>query len=167
MKIENKNYLFFIAIIAILAVAVAVPLLLNKKGSNQEVTTSPSASPSLSATPELGIKSVSSASPSPGVNILEGSYQDWFNQLDPQGRVLGLRPGCSSVVPSNVTYKNNTLIMIDNTYTSDALTLKIGDRSYDLAPHAWHLTTLYSAKLPIDLTISCGGIELGSVRLEK
>ena len=105
--------------------------------------------------------------PKPHIEIGEvNTYQQLFEKMDPENRVLGIYSECQSIVPSNLSYDNNTEIMIDNTRSSQPHVLKIGPKEYSLDAGAWMLTTLSSETVPVDLSIMCENIELGSIRLE-
>ncbi len=85
--------------------------------------------------------------------------------MDPQNRVLGIYNECDYIVPSNVTYKNNTEVMLDNTRSKQTVVLKIGNKDYTLAGGAWNTVTLSSPTVPATMQIFCKSIELGSIDL--
>ncbi|KKT82026.1 MAG: hypothetical protein A3B99_02220 [Candidatus Yanofskybacteria bacterium RIFCSPHIGHO2_02_FULL_44_12b] len=133
------------------------------QGGGGENLTSSSPSPSPSPTAEVQL----SPGPTPGLIVDEVKDADyWARLLDPESRYFVLFPGCEKIYPSNVTFKNDIVIMLDNRLSDQPQTLRIGDRSFDLEPRGWYLTTLHSSKLPARLTMFCGSIELGQIDLE-
>ena len=95
------------------------------------------------------------------------SYETWVDELDAENKYTVIDDTCSNIKPSNVTYKNNSLIMLDNSASPNSHILKIGNLNHNLAAGKWYLITLSSSTLPADLVIFCEGIELGSIRLEQ
>ena len=68
-------------------------------------------------------------SPLPAMTAQETpNYDAWKKALNPLNRYLALDKDCTSSVPSQVTYPNNTQIMLDNTASDVARVLKIGSR---------------------------------------
>jgi len=128
----------------------------------------PSQSVSASATPMVTPKlSRASAKPTPGLAFSEvKDYKYWADMLDPLYRHLILDKDCTYMEPSQVSYPNNTKVMIDNGYSSVARIIKIGDGEYYLDAGGWILATLSSKSLPAGLKISCGSMELGRIDLE-
>jgi hypothetical protein len=161
MKIGKKDIIFWILI-----AAVAVTLIFILKPDNkQNALNSPSPTPTATPTVTPGNSKV--PTPTPGYLIVKESrtYQGWFDELDPENRVLRVYSECDYIVPSNLTYKNNTKIMLDNTGSSENHVLKIGGKEYNLEAGLWYLVTLSSPTVPARLPIFCKGIELGEVEL--
>jgi hypothetical protein len=77
-------------------------------------------------------------------------------------RIL-LASDCQSANPSNMNFKNGTRIMLDNTLSSEARVIKIGNNSYKIIAHGWTFVTLYSKELPANLPMYCGSMELGQL----
>ena len=94
------------------------------------------------------------------------NYYTLAVSLDKENRYFAIDADCMSINPSNVVYKNNTQIMLDNAASDKARVLKIGGREYSLDAHAWILATLSSTELPIRLPIFCGSMELGQIELQ-
>ncbi len=168
MKIAKKTYLY-LAVVAVGVVLILVSQVkqVNKRSSNDTVFgVSPSPSTSVRVSPHPSPRL--SPGPTPGIKaeMVINRYKDLVAQLGPENRRLAIDSSCSTIVPSNLIYKNNTQVMLDNTASVESRTLKIGDRSYELAARGWYITTLYSAKLPAKLTIFCGKMELGQIDLE-
>lgn len=165
----NKNYLYGALACAVLVVALILKFQNNPADNIEDHSSNLEAIPSSSVSPSASPLLSSGPTPksSPGVNIkVEKGYMDWAVELDKDSRYFIVNENCGGVTPSNVIIKNNSLIMLDNSKSSQPQTVRIGERSYDLPAYNWHLTTLYSAKVPADLGIYCGGVELGSIRLE-
>ena len=139
-----------------------------KKGENIadfSLSPTPTISPEISPTNAPVIKTTSN--PKPGIiaqDIKDFNY--WFQQLDPQNRVLAVYDECSYMVPSNVAYPNNTQVMLDNTRSEQNHILKIGTKEYALSAKEWQLVTFSSPTLPINMTIFCKNIELGQIELQ-
>ncbi len=173
MKIDKKTYIY-LAIAAVGVVLIAMSQVnrggsdLNKENSNVSgASPSTSISPVISLRPSLGASIKPTPKPTPGIKIeVINRYKDMAAQFDIGARHLVLDETCSTIVPSNVAYKNNTQIMLDNTASTEPRTLRVGDRSYEIAAKGWYITTLYSDKLPAQLTIFCGNIELGQLDLK-
>lgn len=160
----KKNiYIYSIIAIAIVGGAIFWMSQNNKAGNVTVSTISPNPSQSLvpSPTPKTTVK------PTPGINVTESdTYLYWFNLLNPKNRVLRLDENCTSIVPSQVSYPNNTQIMIDNTFSSSPRILKIGNLEYSFKANNWGLITLSSTTLPAKLTMFCGSMELGQLDLQ-
>lgn len=108
----------------------------------------------------------SSPKPTPKLVAQEvNQYQYWVETLEPINRRLALNENCTSIVPSQVSYPNNTQIMLDNTFSSSPHVLKIGDQEYSIPANDWQLTTLSDLKLPARLNMFCGSMELGQIEL--
>jgi hypothetical protein len=172
MKIEKNIYIYTIIAVVIIG-GVVFWMGQNKKGGgNVEVSSlvSPSPTPSQSfvpsQTPKVSAKN--SPKPTPTLDVkVTSSYQGWVDVLDPIGRHLVLNEDCTTIVPSQIAYPNNTKIMLDNTFSTLPHILKIGSQGYSLDAHSWIMITLSSKELPTRLTIFCGSMELGGITLEK
>ncbi|MGD0976860.1 MAG: hypothetical protein ABR875_01005 [Minisyncoccia bacterium] len=173
MKIEKNVYIYSIIIVVIIGTAIYWMSRNNKTGnliSAPTLTSSSSPSPSPertlipNKTPEI-IKN--SAKPTPGLIVKEiSNYKYWVDLLEPLNRRLSLDKDCSSIVPSQVDYPNNTQIMLDNTSSTLPRILKIGSQEYSLSANGWILVTLGNSELPAKLTMFCGSMELGQITLE-
>lgn len=166
----SKNYLSSI-LVTIVIVSVAV-FLVNKMNKTEDSTDFPditfSPEPSLSPTPIPTPTPKPSVKPTPTIIFEETmNYEQLTKTLGEKGRWLVLAPDCSTIVPSNVNYYNNTQIMLDNTASKVRHILKIGGREYLLEAGEWFLTTLSSPTLPAPLPIYCGTLELGRIDLIK
>ena len=129
-----------------------------------DTTTSVSPTPTPIQSPNLPKNSVK---PTPGLIFTEEKgYQYWVDLLSPLGRHLILDENCTSIVPSQVAYPNNTQIMLDNTLSAEPRVLKIGDKEYSLKAQEWSFVTLSSTTLPAKLTMFCGSMELGQLDLQ-
>ena len=165
----NKNYLYFGSVA--LALVVVALFVINRGDRSDDAglllptqtpvigelqTATPTSNPSMTGkpTPALDFKVV---------NNFE-SLASRFD-LDGNRRLIILNDSCSELLPSQVAYKNNTEIMIDNTRSSESHILKIGGREYSVGAGAWILTTLSSSVVPTTLTIFCGSMELGAIDL--
>ena len=116
MNIAKKDYPFWVLIAV--GVCVVVFLLMSKGGNKGE-----EAMVSASPTP------VGSVQPTPGLIVTEGgSYRDLLVQFD--GFRIALDANCQSAQPSNVSFKNMTQIMLDNSASDQHRTVKIGDRIF-------------------------------------
>lgn len=130
------------------------------------ISTSISPSPTQSTTPTPKLLK-NSPKPTPGIIIRElTGYKYWADLLEPLNQRLVLDENCTTIVPSQVSYPNNTQIMLDNTFSSNPHVLKIGSREYSLKANEWLLVTLSSTQLPAHLTMFCGAMELGQLDLE-
>jgi len=130
----------------------------------------PSSVPSPTPLPTPRVSPKASLQPKPTPTLIfkeEMTYEQLTEALGAKGRWLALAPDCSYIVPSNVTYYNNTEIMLDNTASNVRHILKIGGREYLLEAGEWFLTTLSSPNLPAQLPIYCGTLELGRIDLIK
>ncbi|KKS13425.1 MAG: hypothetical protein A2735_00425 [Candidatus Yanofskybacteria bacterium RIFCSPHIGHO2_01_FULL_41_21] len=120
--------------------------------------------PTPTPTPKL---TKSTPKPSPKIIITEvNQYQFLVDWLDPLNRRLTLDRDCTSIVPSQVAYPNNTQIMLDNTFSPKAQVIKIGTKEYSVTANGWLLVTLVSSELPAKLTMFCGSMELGQLDLQ-
>jgi len=109
----------------------------------------------------------STPKPSPGIVVKEvNQYQSLVDWLDPLNRRITLDENCTSSVPSQVAYPNNTQIMIDNTLSAEPRVLEIGGQDYPVEAHGWILTVLSRSELPAQLKMFCGSMELGQLDLE-
>ncbi len=155
--------------VAVVIIGVASFLFANKADRPEDIAASLSPTPALTATSTPGQTprlSNNNPKPTPGIVITEVmSYEDWVRWLDPQNRRLALDENCSSIVPSQLEYLNDTEIMLDNTASAKPRILKIGGREYSLDARGWILTTLHSDTLPAQLSVYCGSIELGRLDL--
>jgi hypothetical protein len=165
-----KKPIILWTLIAIAIIAVGAMLFVNKKG---DVTISPSSSPLPSESPNQSIAPTPTSTPkktttaTPGIKAEEvNSYEYLFNRMDPENRVFGIYAECQLIIPSNLTHKNNTEVMLDNTRSTKDHTLKIGDKEYALKAGEWRLVTLSSPTIPIAMKTFCEGIELGQIDLE-
>lgn len=161
----KKVYLYII-----FAVVVAVAVVMLDKPDMPVDTAdgivSPSPSLSVSATPARSTLPRASLKPTPGILVEDiVTYDQWVAFLEPLNRRLALDKDCTSSVPSQVEYLNNTKIMIDNSASAKARILKIAGREYSIDARAWILTTLSSTKLPAQLPVYCGDIEIGRLDL--
>lgn len=129
------------------------------------VSPSPEQSLNSSKTPELSGNKILKPTPTL-IKEVVGNYQYWVELLDPIGRHLLLDENCTSVIPSQIAYPNNTKIMLDNTLSAESRILKIGNKEYPLEARSWTLITLSSTTLPAKLTMFCGPMELGQLDLE-
>jgi len=166
MKLDKKN-IIFAALVGVIIIAL-VAILTNKKDEDiADFSLSPTPNATLNTSPTDTPTAQVTASPKPGIIMEEvKGYNYWFQQLDSQNRVLGIYDECTYIIPSNVAHKNNVMVMLDNTRSTQALILKIGEKEYSLAAQEWILVTLSSPTLPINLPIFCKGIELGQIELQ-
>jgi len=149
-------------LMTVIVITLAVILVSDDNEDTNILLPSSSESPAPTPTPTASMES-----PKPELIIEEvKDYNYWFNRLDPENRVLAVYDECGYLVPSNVTYKNNTLVMLDNTRSQQTHILKIGKTEYSLAAGAWNTVTLSSPTLPAKMQIFCKGIELGQIDLE-
>jgi hypothetical protein len=165
-----KNiYIYSIIVVAIVGGVIFWASQNGKFNNVADVSTiSPSPSSGQSSVPSQTPKlSKNTPKPTPGIVITEvKNYRYWAELLDPISRRLVLDENCTSIVPSQVSYPNNTQIMLDNTYSALPRVLKIGGQEYSLDAGGWLLVTLSSTKLPAQLTMFCGSMELGRLDLE-
>lgn len=69
-------------------------------------------------------------------------------------------------MPTSVTFKNNTSVLLDNRSPS-ARTVTIGTTKYQLAGYGYKAVTLSSTSLPKELSISCGAsYNVGKILLQ-
>lgn len=80
------------------------------------------------------------------------SYGDAVKEYE--GRRIQFDERCQ-VTPQNPTYKNGTIVMLDNRSAS-AKTVMVGGTKYDLGAYGYRIVTLSSPSLPKELTVSCG-----------
>jgi len=118
---------------------------------------SPTASPSPSPTAKA-YKPGSSPVATPSK-----SYSDLVKEYE--GRIIQFGDRCQ-VTPLNPTYKNGTSIMLDNR-SSEARTVKVGDKSYNLQGYGYWIINLSSSSLPKELSINCGAaLNVGKILLQ-
>jgi hypothetical protein len=167
----NKN-IYIYTIIAVIIVAGLV-FWMGRNNKADDVTDlsileTLSPSPSQSSTPSQTPKLIKSTpKPSPKLVAKEiNSYQSWVDWLEPLNRHLVLDENCTSIVPSQVAYPNNTQIMFDNTLSPTARILKVGSKEYSLNANDWLVVALSSPTLPAQLTMFCGPMELGQIDLQ-
>lgn len=169
MNISKKIYVISIIIVAMVGATLFWVYKNDKAGNGVEETilNSPSSSPNQSSAPTRSPKATAYIpKPSSGIIITETmSYESWIKWLDPLNRRLVLDKDCTSIVPSQVDYPNDVEVMIDNTASGKARILNIAGREYSLDAHGWILTTLHSDKLPAQLPVYCGDMELGRLDL--
>jgi hypothetical protein len=162
---KNNDIIFWGLLMAM--VATLAFFIFSKTSTDKEPTFTLSPSPSESSVPSPTPTPILTQTPKPKLIIEEKrTYRSWFDELDPENRVLAVYEECAYLVPSNLSYKNNTLVMLDNTRSSQGQILKIGEQNYSLSAGEWYMITLYSKTVPIDLGIFCKNVELGSIRLE-
>lgn len=166
----NKNYLYLILVIAVIGTAFVLyrgyePSDLVNVGVSPDLTQTPILLPS--DQPTITPKPVSSSKPGSGIIIEEKKSHDVLAlEFDEDGnRRLVLNEDCTALIPSQVAYKNNVQIMLDNTYSSKPHILKIGGVEYSLGAGEWFLTTLSRPSIPAQLPIFCGSMELGQIDL--
>jgi hypothetical protein len=170
MKIQQNIHIIFGLILVVL---VGTMLFSMKESGVENKSETEDVSNLFSPTPQVSTsygsvspRPVSSLKPKGEVVIQElPSYQALAKEFDRTNRWLVLDKDCSSIVPSQVDYSNNTQIMLDNTASTKARVLKIGGRQYSLEAGSWILATLSSPTLPMDLPIFCENIELGKLTL--
>ena len=167
----NKNYIYW----AIAAVGITVVAMFLANGGDRvdelaDISPTPDFSLNPEPSPTPTPKPNGSAKPTPGLIVKEvKTYEQLTAEFEQQGRWIAINADCTGLVPSNVTYHNNTEIMLDNTASTERHILKIGSREYLLEAGEWFLTTLSSSTLPVHLPIYCdsNGIELGDILLVK
>jgi hypothetical protein len=167
MKLEKKDYAFALSAVFILIVLYIINM---PSGTDIEEDYKPSPEPSASESvlpSPTPAKSGVIQTNKPELIAKElNDYDYWFNKMDSQNMVLGIYGECTYIVPSNLTYKNNTNVMLDNTRSTKDHVLKIGSTEYALKAGEWKITTLSSKQLPVRLAIFCEGIELGEIELK-
>jgi hypothetical protein len=155
---KRSDYPFWILIAV--AVAVIIILLVTKGngGRNGDGLADGSPSPSVSVSP------VGSNPPPSGLPAGASDYNSLLSQFS--GRRIVFDSSCN-IMPDTTSFKNMTQIMLDNKNSTKPLSVKIGERDYNLVAGGWYLTTLYSYKLPADLAVSCDGKSVGSFSLTQ
>jgi len=170
----NKNIYILIAVVLVI-IAVYFGVRENDKNNNiTENDTTINLSPTMdqlefpTPTPKITSKSlINTAKPTPDLIISEAEdYLSLAKSFDKENRLLILDKDCLSIFPSQVVYANNTKVMLDNTLSAKPRILKIGGREYSLEAGKWIFATLSSEKLPINLTMYCGAMELGQIELK-
>ena len=168
MKIDKNIYTYSVVVVAIVGSAIFwvsrddKDIYVIDTATSTSPTSAPTPTPS--KTPNLPKNSVK---PIPTLIIKEiNSYKYWSEILKPINRRLVLDENCTSIAPSQVAYPNNTQIMLDNTLSAEPRILKIASKGYSLDAYGWLLVTLSSTKLPAQLTMFCGSMELGQLDLE-
>ncbi|GEM_PF-3416014 len=170
----KNTYIYLIIVVAVVGGVVFWLNRDNKTDNTEDISALISSSPIQSLvptptpTPTPTQKSTKSTpKPSPKVIAEEvNQYQSLVDWLDPLNRRLVLDRDCTSIVPSQVAYPNNTQIMLDNTFSPKPQVIKIGAKEYSLTANGWLLVTLSSSELPAKLTMFCGSMELGQLDLE-
>lgn len=83
-----------------------------------------------------------------------------------EGRRIQFGQYCNAI-PTSVTYKNGTSIMLDNR-SGEARHVKVGPTAYNLAGYGWRVITLTSKSLPSTLLLDCGASRnVGTILLQK
>lgn len=160
----KKQYLYLGIGAAFIVVLATVLFTMNGEKPGSELTFSPEPTPDVSPTPSP--TETPKPKPSGSLKVDENSHDYFALQFDEDGnRRLVLNDDCSELVPSQVTYKNNVKIMLDNSYSKNPHTLKIGAKEYYLMAGEWRFETLSSETLPAKLPIFCGTMELGQIDL--
>jgi hypothetical protein len=160
----KKGYIYTITVVIVI-VAIGLLIYRTKETNNNfdifNSLGSPIPTPTATLAPSQTVK------PTPGIIIQDENldYQYWAKKLDPLNRYLALDKDCTSIIPSQIDYPNNTQIMIDNTISDKARILKIGKGEYPISAHGWILITLRSNTLPAQFPIFCGNMELGRLDL--
>jgi len=167
----DKKYVVFLVLVGIVVVALTIAFggNMNRNENIKDFSLSPTPTAILDTSPTNTPLVKAADRPEPGIIIKDmPNYDYWFQQLDSQNRVLGIYDACGYMVPSNVAYKNNTTVMLDNTRSNQDLVIKVGDKDYPLEAREWKLVTLSttSPTLPINLPIFCKNIELGQIELQ-
>lgn len=157
IKLIKSNLWWILPIGAVVIIGGVILLISNNVGKEPEPAFSPASVPSVS--PEISVSA--SPSPRPSGSIKVETYDDLIVQYDSR-RIL-LASDCQSANPSNMNFKNGTRIMLDNTLSSEARVIKIGNNSYKIIAHGWTFVTLYSKELPANLPMYCGSMELGQL----
>jgi len=80
------------------------------------------------------------------------SYSDAVKEYE--GRRIQFDDRCQ-VTPQNPTYKNGTVVMLDNRSAS-IRTVVVGGIKYDLGAYDYKIVTLSSSSLPKELVVTCG-----------
>lgn len=168
MNIPKKIYAFSIIVVTVGTIVFLVNR--NNKASDgveESALNSPSSSPEQTPVPtQLPKATAYLPKPSSGIVVTETmSYESWIKWLDPLNRRLVLDKDCTSIAPSQVDYPNDVEVMIDNTASGKSRILNIAGREYSLDANGWILTTLHSDKLPAQLSVYCGSMELGRLDL--
>ena len=160
IQIQKKDIIFWI-LITIVVITLAIILSIGK--DNNTALTSPSPTPTPTATPVAS----PTISLKPQLLVKEtNNYQALVNELNPKNRVIRVYDECGYLLPSNVAYKNNTVIMLDNTGSTKAHILTIGQKEYALNAGEWILTTLSSPAVPVTMQIFCENVEMGAIELD-
>ena len=165
----DKKYIVSGTLIAVIVMALALILVLKQDDDNKNPLTNPSPSPTGKPIPTPTVTPTIQMIQKPKGELIiteQRTYQSWFEELDEKNRALAIYEECRYIVPSNVSYDNNTVVMLDNSRSSQIHILKIGSKEYLLEAGEWNIVTLNSPSVPVDLPIFCENIELGSIRLE-
>lgn len=96
--------------------------------------------------------------------IKSEAYSDLVKQYE--GYRVQFDAGCQAI-PSNMTFKNGTKILLDNR-SGDARYVSVGGTSYYLEGYGYKIVTLSSSDLPRTLLISCGAaVNVGQILLQQ
>lgn len=165
----KKNYLYFgLVLVAMVAVAFAIVNRGDRPNDSDSIIPTPTPTAEMTENATSTPKPFTTNKPVPTLDIkVVENFESLARKLDLDGnrRIIILNDECSELLPSQVAYKNNTEIMLDNTRSSKPHILKIGGLEYSLEAGAWIMTTLSSSVVPAALPIFCGSMELGSIDL--
>src|SRR3989344_6457176 len=151
----NKNK-WLLLIVVVLVVALGYWLMGKESGWVGDTSYSPNPTASLPVA-----KAGSSTKKSPAPVAPTRSYTEMVKEYE--GRRIQFDQRCQ-MVPTSVTYKNGTSIMLDNR-SSDAKTVKVGSNSYSLAGYGYQVVTLSGSSLPQEVSVSCGSVNVGKILL--
>ncbi len=70
-------------------------------------------------------------------------------------------------VPNQMTFKNNTTIMLDNR-SGSMRAIKVGTKSYSIKPYGFAIATVSSKELPLSFYVDCGTSQnVATILLQK
>ena len=164
MKLDKKDTIFGVLMVIIV---IAIAVIITSGKSNNTALISPSPTPTPTPIPSGTMLINATATPKPKLLVKEANnYQALVDELNPKNRVIRVYDECGYLLPSNVAYKNNTVIMLDNTGSAKAHILTIGGKEYALNAGDWILTTLSSPAIPVTMKIFCENVEMGAIELD-
>jgi hypothetical protein len=162
-KGNSKNMWIWVVVIVLVVAGILIAVKMNKSATSVAVVQTPSPD-AVQVTEDTSAGSIDTPAMA-GVSPVTISYEDALVKY--KDSRIQLAPGATcAATPTTVTYKNGTVIMIDNR-APQARTLKIGV-GYSVKGYGFKLIKLSSATLPSTWLVDCDGQQnVATILLQK
>ena len=155
---KNK-YVWIVVVVAVVVVA----YMMMKNGSQNYLPSGELTLSSPTASPMPGVVKKGTGSSSPSASSAPKKYTDLVKEYG--DRRIQFDKNCQAV-PSFVTFKNGTSVMLDNR-SGDARVVTLGGVKYSLAGYGYQIVYLSSPTIPKQLMFDCGAaVNVGTVLLQ-